>query len=68
MRLLAVPLDGALRGAQLIGNLLVQPATNHQVKDLALCWSERVHARAQIIELLALRTVRAIACDGTLDR
>ena len=62
-----MPLDGAFGDTELAGDLLVQPAPNDQVEDLAFGRRQGVDAGTQDVELLALATIRTIARDGPLD-
>jgi hypothetical protein len=62
-----VRLYGALRCAQLTGNLLIELAANHERKNLAFAGREPGHAGTQRIELVILRTLLRVARKRTFD-
>ena len=55
----ALQLDGALGDAQIVGDLLVEPAGDDAVEDFALARGEQGEARPQPVRLVAGRALRA---------
>src|SRR6185437_7345954 len=63
-----VGLDGALRGSELMGNLLVEPAADHELEDLSLPWREPADTRPQSVDAQALRMQLFVTIESVPDR